>query len=146
MFCKIISNMIKPYIENKLPMWVKNLVASHLRVCPKCMEKYSKISRLLRIQEAAKQNEILKEDISSYIDFELPCSRVLSLNAKFYKDKKAKKEYEAMSNLSDTMKDTMSRTKEEFIFDISEDVIKKLIEEKDSNPSFPEKLHFPLNT
>jgi hypothetical protein len=138
--------MIKPYIENSLPIWVRNIIASHLRVCPKCMEKYSKILRLLRIQEINRQKELLREEISSYIDFELPCSRVLSLNAKIYKDSEAKREYEIFNTLSDVMKSTMKRAKEEFIFDISKDVMEKLKNEKEATSSFPEKLHFPLNT
>lgn len=103
--CKDINKLLLGYIRFELPKKEMSKVALHLRNCPLCMEKYTKIQR--RKKELQEKMLIIEKELrmqselSCYIDNEASEDIVFIVEGMLLSDKKYKNEiieYEKIRN------------------------------------------------
>lgn len=73
--CKIVGKLLTHYVEDTLEERCKNMISTHLRNCPPCMEKYSVVKKLFaeaeKKRKKIKAREAMYEKVSTYLDGEM---------------------------------------------------------------------------
>ena len=79
--CAIVNQLLTFFVEDNMDKRYRDMVSTHLRNCPMCMERYTVVKKLYneaeRKRKLIKKQEMMQEEISEYLD--LPVERVMEL-------------------------------------------------------------------
>ncbi len=128
--CTETDKLILPYINFELSKKNMSRVAIHLRNCPNCMEKYSKIQRRKK-ELKGKMYEIektlrMENEISSYIDNEAGDEIIFIVEGMILCDSEYKKELLENEKLRQYMQSAKEFIKNETKTTISSEIIAKI--------------------
>ncbi|MBR1776224.1 zf-HC2 domain-containing protein [bacterium] len=143
--CVQMDVLISFYIEGELTSELSKKVEDHLRQCPTCRAKYNILSSLFSDMKKefeedysdsendyattaypSREYKSFKNNLSAYIDNELPYDENIKIKKYTIKNKKARKELEENYNIRKLMNDSFSKTKSGMRQDFSRNVMKKL--------------------
>ena len=138
--CAQMDVLISFYIEGDLSKALKNKVEEHLKKCPACRAKFDIIESMLKDLKKSvnQQNEemfsrsstgqykIFKNNLSAYIDNELPAEENIKIKKYTINNKRARKDLEDTYNIRKLMNDSFNKTKEEVRQDFSKNVLRQL--------------------
>lgn len=148
--CAQMDVLISFYIEGDLSKTLKAKVEEHLKTCSVCRAKYDIIKTMLQdLKESLDENEpevvtsatnsqyrLFQNNLSAYIDNELPPEENIKIKKFTINNKKARKELENTYNIRKLMNDSFHKTKSEFRQDFSKNVMKQLDLNNEANLNF----------
>lgn len=148
--CTQMDVLISFYIEGDLSKALKEKVEEHLKNCPACRAKLEIISSLLKdLKETveSEQEEVLstttnsqyrlfQNNLSAYVDNELPQEENIKIKKFTINNKKARKELENTYSIRKLMNDSFQKTKSESRQDFSKNVMKQLDLSNEANLGF----------
>ncbi len=148
--CAQMDVLISFYIEGDLSKTLKAKVEEHLKKCSVCRAKYDIIKTMLQdLKESLDENEpevvtsatnsqyrLFQNNLSAYIDNELPPEENIKIKKFTINNKKARKELENTYNIRKLMNDSFHKTKSEFRQDFSKNVMKQLDLNNEANLNF----------
>ncbi len=148
--CAQMDVLISFYIEGDLSKALKQKVTEHLKQCPACRAKYDIIKSMLEdlksslgenkeeevLSSANTQYKIFQNNLSAYIDNELPAEENIKIKKFAINNKRARKELEDTCNIRKLMSESFNKTKSEARHDFSKNVIKQLNPNEEYNFSF----------
>ena len=148
--CAQMDVLISFYIEGDLSKALKSKVEEHLKTCSVCRAKYDIIKTMLQdLKESLNENEpevvtsamnsqyrLFQNNLSAYIDNELPPEENIKIKKFTINNKKARKELENTYNIRKLMNDSFHKTKSEFRQDFSKNVMKQLDLNNEANLNF----------
>ena len=138
--CAQMDVLISFYIEGDLSKALKNKVEEHLKKCPACRAKFDIIESMLKDLKKSvnQQNEemfsrsstgqykIFKNNLSAYIDNELPAEENIKIKKYTINNKRARKDLEDTYNIRKLMNDSFNKTKEEVRQNFTKNVLRQL--------------------
>ena len=138
--CTQMDVLISFYIEGDLSKALKEKVEEHLKECPACRAKLEIISSLLKDLKESVENEqeevlsttqnsqyrLFQNNLSAYVDNELPPEENIKIKKFTINNKKARKELENTYSIRKLMNDSFQKTKSESRQDFSKNVMKQL--------------------
>lgn len=148
--CAQMDVLISFYIEGDLSKTLKAKVEEHLKTCSVCRAKYDIIKTMLQdLKDSLDENEpevvtsatngqyrLFQNNLSAYIDNELPPEENIKIKKFTINNKKARKELENTYNIRKLMNDSFHKTKSEFRQDFSKNVMKQLDLNNEANLNF----------
>ena len=148
--CEQMDVLISFYIEGDLSKTLKAKVEEHLKTCSVCRAKYDIIKTMLQdLKDSLDENEpevvtsatnsqyrLFQNNLSAYIDNELPPEENIKIKKFTINNKKARKELENTYNIRKLMNDSFHKTKSEFRQDFSKNVMKQLDLNNEANLNF----------
>lgn len=140
--CAQMDVLISFYIEGDLSKTLKSKVEEHLKKCSACRAKYDIIKSMLsdlrnsfdeKEDQAltagtvtSQQYRVFQNNLSAYIDNELPAEENIKIKKFAISNKQARKELEDTYNIRKLMNDSFHKTKSEAKQDFSRNVMKQL--------------------
>lgn len=148
--CAQMDVLISFYIEGDLSKTLKAKVEEHLKTCSVCRAKYDIIKTMLQdLKDSLDENEpevvtsatnsqyrLFQNNLSAYIDNELPPEENIKIKKFTINNKKARKELENTYSIRKLMNDSFHKTKSEFRQDFSKNVMKQLDLNNEANLNF----------
>lgn len=148
--CIQMDVLISFYIEGDLSKALKEKVEEHLKNCPACRAKFEIISSLLKDLRESIENEqeevvqtgansqyrLFQNNLSAYVDNELPAEENIKIKKFTINNKRARKELENTYNIRKLMNDSFKKTKSESRHDFSRNVMKQLDMTNETNLGF----------
>ena len=138
--CTQMDVLISFYIERDLSKALKEKVDEHLKNCPTCRAKLEIISSLLKDLKESVENEqeeilsttqnsqyrLFQNNLSAYVDNELPPEENIKIKKFTINNKIARKELENTYSIRKLMNDSFQKTKSQSRQDFSKNVMKQL--------------------
>lgn len=138
--CTQMDVLISFYIEGDLSKVLKEKVEEHLKNCPTCRAKFEIINSLLKDLKESVENEqeealstiqnsqyrLFQNNLSAYVDNELPPEENIKIKKFTINNKIARKELENTYSIRKLMNDSFQKTKSESRQDFSKNVMKQL--------------------
>ena len=143
--CVQMDVLITFYIEGELTEQLKSKVEEHLNNCPTCRAKFNILSSIYEdLQDAlemdrknceneyatkvypSKQYRTFKNNLSAYIDNELPPEENIKIKKYTINNKKARKDLEDSYQIRKLMKESFKKSNSESKPDFSKKVMKQL--------------------
>lgn len=148
--CTQMDVLISFYIEGDLSKVLKGKVEEHLKNCPTCRAKFEIINSLLKDLKESVENEqeealstiqnsqyrLFQNNLSAYVDNELPPEENIKIKKFTINNKKARKELENTYSIRKLMNDSFQKTKSESRQDFSKNVMKQLDMSSEANLGF----------
>lgn len=147
--CAQMDVLLSFYIEGDLSKALKIKVEEHLKKCSACRAKYNIVKTMLEDLKASVdtkeeilsansncQYRIFQNNLSAYIDNELPTEESIKIKKFTINNKQARKELEDTYNIRRIMSDSFEKTKLDAKQDFSKNVIKQLSPNEEYNLSF----------
>ena len=149
--CAQMDVLISFYLEGDLSKTLKSKVEEHLKKCACCRAKYDiiktmvvdmqntfskKASEDMCVKNSCSQYRLLKENLSAYVDNELPSDENIKIRKFAINNKQARKELEDTYNIRKLMSDSFSKTIGNIKQDFSKKIIKQLDLEDEENLKF----------
>ncbi len=149
--CSQMDVLISFYIEGGLSKSLKAKVEEHLKKCACCRAKYDiiktmvvdmqntfskKASEDMCVKNSCSQYRLFKENLSAYVDNELPSDENIKIRKFAINNKQARKELEDTYNIRKLMSDSFSKTSGNIKQDFSKKIIKQLDLEDEENLKF----------
>lgn len=140
--CVQMDVLISFYIEGDLSEALREKVEEHMKKCPTCRAKYNILSSLFNDMNSvcskkeeenraemtypAKQYRMFKNNLSAYVDNELPSKDCIKMKKFTINNKKARQELEDTYNIRKLMSNSFKKTKSDLKHDYSKKVLKHL--------------------
>ncbi len=140
--CNQVITLLTFYIENKLNKSLSRQINEHLALCPRCMEKYKKLRKILenfseiksKISEEDEpdstyetaQYKRFKANLSAYIDNELSDSDNIKIKKIAISNPLARRDLENIYAFKQLLQTSFNRTKNELKQDYSRKTLEKL--------------------
>lgn len=135
--CDQVSALLNFYVEDKLSTKLSEYVRQHLENCPSCMEKYLQMKNMLNkfidIQNeelenpyATKQYEDFKANLSAYVDNELNNFESIKIKKIAISNPLARQDLENIYTFKKLIHSSFEKTKTEFKYDYSKNIICQL--------------------
>lgn len=135
--CDQVSALLNFYVEDKLSTKLSEYVRQHLENCPSCMEKYLQMKNMLNkfmdIQDeelenpyATKQYEDFKANLSAYVDNELNNFESIKIKKIAISNPLARQDLENIYTFKKLIHSSFEKTKTEFKYDYSKNIICQL--------------------
>lgn len=137
--CAQMDVLISFYIEGDLSKTLKAKVEEHLKNCTACRAKYDIIKTMLcDLRGSFDSNEAVfsktdnsryktfQDNLSAYVDNELPSEESIKIKKFTINNKKARKELEDTYSIRKLMNDSFKKTRSEARHDFSKNVIRQL--------------------
>ena len=142
--CAQMDILLSFYIDGELSDALKRRVEEHLKECPSCKAKFSIIRSLFsdfkklkntdkKTEEvystqphSSKQYQFFRNNLSAYIDNELPEEENVKIKKYSIINKKARKDLEDSYRISKLMRESFKKTNSEIKPDIMKNVFKNL--------------------
>ena len=138
--CAQMDVLISFYIEGDLSRALKVKVEEHLKQCPACRAKFDIIKTMLNDLRSSldekeeevfsassnSQYRVFQNNLSAYVDNELPPEENIKIKKYTINNKKARKELEDTYNIRKLMNDSFYKTRDEARQDFSRNVLKQL--------------------
>ena len=148
--CSQMDVLISFYIDGDLSNSLKKEVESHLKKCPSCRAKFDIIKSMLSDLKTcfdlddefeteqnvsninSKHYKLFKNDLSAYIDNELPNDENIKIKKFAISNNIARKDLEENYNLRRLMNDSFKKTKMDSRYDFSKNILKQLELDEDN--------------
>lgn len=138
--CSQMDVLISFYIEGDLSNTLKEKVEEHLKKCSSCRAKYDIIKSMLAdmresledkseeafVPNTSSQYRLFKNNLSAYMDNELPPEENIKIRKFAISNKKARKELEDSYNIRKLMNDSFSKTNSDVKQDFSKSIMRQL--------------------
>ena len=145
--CTQMDVLISFYIDNELSKTLKNQVEEHLKYCSTCRAKYDIIKSMLSDLKNSFNNEnetsfnnqnleqqsvtsqqyrLFKNNLSAYIDNELPSEENIKIKKFTINNPQARKELQDNYTIRKLMDDSFKKSKADVRHDFSRSVLKQL--------------------
>ena len=135
--CDQVSALLNFYVEDKLSTKLSEYVRQHLENCPSCMEKYLQMKNMLNkfmdIQNeelenpyATKQYEDFKANLSAYVNNELNNFESIKIKKIAISNPLARQDLENIYTFKKLIHSSFEKTKTEFKYDYSKNIICQL--------------------
>lgn len=145
--CTQMDVLISFYIDNELSKTLKNQVEEHLKCCSTCRAKYDIIKSMLSDLKNSFNNEnetsfnnqnleqqsvtsqqyrLFKNNLSAYIDNELPSEENIKIKKFTINNPQARKELQDNYTIRKLMDDSFKKSKADVRHDFSRSVLKQL--------------------
>lgn len=146
--CAQMDVLISFYIEGDLSPALKSQVEEHIKSCASCRAKYDIIKSMLsdlknsfdisdesssrdsyynyNTKITSQQYRLFKDNLSAYIDNELPNDENIKIKKFAINNQKARQELEDSYNIRKLMNDSFRKVKAEARHDFSKNVLKQL--------------------
>lgn len=151
--CLQMDVLISFYIEGDLSEGLKTKVEEHLRNCPTCRAKFNIINSLftdLKKEVGVKQTDevfstnshsthqyqFFKNNLSAYVDNELPKEEIVKMKKYTITNKKARRELEDTYHIRKLMQDSFKKTKSDTKPDFSKKIMKQINNEYQNELGF----------
>ena len=148
--CAQMDVLISFYLEGDLSRALKLKVEEHLKNCPACRAKFDIIKSMLndlrnsldeREEEvfsatSNSQYRVFQNNLSAYVDNELPQEENIKIKKFTINNKKARKDLEDTYNIRRLMNDSFHKTKEDARQDFSKNVLRQLNLKEEENFAF----------
>ena len=147
--CAQMDVLLSFYIEGDLSKGLKSKVEEHLKNCASCRAKYNIVKSMLEDLKATvddkeeiyspntnSQYRIFQNNLSAYIDNELPADESIKIKKYTINNRKARKELEDTYNIRRLMSESFNKTKLDARQDFSKNVIRQLNPEEEYSLSF----------
>ncbi len=147
--CAQMDVLLSFYIEGDLSKALKEKVDEHLKKCPACREKYEIIKTMIEdlktsVEEkeeiySSKSNSqyrIFQNNLSAYVDNELPANESIKMKKFTINNKQARKELEDTYNIRRLMSESFNKTKHDIKQDFARNVLKQLNPNEDYSFTF----------
>ncbi len=145
--CDQVSALLNFYVEDKLSTKLSEYVRQHLENCPSCMEKYLQMKNMLNkfmdIQNeehenpyATKQYEDFKANLSAYVDNELNNFESIKIKKIAISNPLARQDLENIYTFKKLIHSSFEKTKTEFKYDYSKNIICQLQNENPEEKKF----------
>lgn len=145
--CSQMDVLLSFYIEGDLSRLLKKKVEEHLKHCPACRAKYEIIKSMIDdLRESVDegktetafpthQYKYFRNNLSAYMDNELPAEENIKIKKYTINNKQARKELEDSYNIRRLMSESFKKTASETRQDFSKAVIRQLEPEQEYNLS-----------
>jgi len=145
--CVQMDVLISFYIEGDLSKALKSKVEEHLQKCPACRAKYDIIKTLLcdlkeslddknETVPAGSRYKLFKDNLSAYVDNELPADESIKIKKYTISSPEARKELEDTYNIRRLMNDSFQKTKGNARHDYSKKILRRLNPDDEYNLAF----------
>ena len=145
--CEQMEMLIAFYIEGGLSDNMKRSIEKHMSICPNCRAKYNFVKSLFSdMKEKASvkeentyvtaQHKSFRDNLSAYVDNELPQEENIKMKKYTICNKKARKELEEVYHIRKLMSDSFNKTKTSANKDFSKHVLRHLNFEPKDDLSF----------
>lgn len=147
--CAQMDVLLSFYIEGGLSKGLTSQVEEHLKNCASCRAKYNIVKSMLEDLKSTvddkeeiyssntnSQYRIFQNNLSAYIDNELPADESIKIKKYTINNKKARKELEDTYNIRRLMSQSFNKTKLDARQDFSKNVIRQLNPEEEYSLSF----------
>jgi len=140
--CLQMDVLISFYIDGDLSESLKTKVEEHMKECPTCRAKFNIINSLfadLKSNKDKKEDEVysttshssrqyqfFKNNLSAYVDNELPEEESVKMKKYTITNKKARKDLEDAYNIRKLMRDSFKKSKDEAKSDFAKPVLKQI--------------------
>ena len=158
--CTQVSALLSFYLDDKLSVQLKQFVEAHLESCPDCKAKFEALKGMLSslkevhakidsIQNSESSsednlNELLKINLSAYIDNELSDADNLKVKKNIISNVKVREELEKLYSLKKILHNSFEKAKNECKDDYSQLIFRRIDmhEEVYGNDSFTKVVAF----
>ncbi len=147
--CAQMDVLLSFYIEGGLSKTLKTKVEEHLKKCSTCRAKYNIIKTMLDDLKSSvdtqeeilsthsnSQYRIFQNNLSAYVDNELPAEESIKIKKFTISNKQARKELEDTYNIRRLMNDSFNKTQSDAKQDFAKCVVKQLSPSEDYNLTF----------
>lgn len=147
--CLQMDVLISFYIDGDLSDSLKTKVEKHLKECSICRAKYNIVSSLFADFKKEKKEEVystnthptkqyqfFKNNLSAYVDNELPEEENVKMKKYTITNKKARKDLEETYRIRKLMRDSFRKTKNESKPDFSKNILKQIDSEYKNELNF----------
>lgn len=147
--CAQMDVLLSFYIEGDLSKALKIKVEEHLKKCPACREKYEIIKTMIQdlktsVEEkeeiysngGGSQYRIFQNNLSAYVDNELPSEESIKMKKYTINNKQARKELEDTYNIRRLMSESFRKTKLDAKQDFARNVLRQLNPNEDYSFNF----------
>ena len=140
--CVQMDVLLSFYMDGELTDNMKSKVEEHLRNCNTCRAKFNILNSLYKdLQDTleddnkeeystniypSRQYRTFKNNLSAYVDNELPQDENIKIKKYTINNKKARKELEDAIHIRKLMKDSFKKTKNESKPDFSKNILKQM--------------------
>ena len=128
--CEEISRLIFSYVDDKLDMKLRNSIATHLRNCPPCMEKYRIIKTLFHTIKTKKikcEKKFRKYRVlCSYCDNELSLKAKEKVENALNKSKELTKSVHKIQTLKEMITHSWNMRFDNFELNLEKKIIERL--------------------
>ncbi len=137
--CAQMDVLLSFYVEGDLSKALKLKVEEHLKNCPSCREKYEIIKTMIQdlktsVEEkeeiySSKSNSqyrIFQNNLSAYVDNELPADESIKIKKYTINNKQARKELQDTYNIRRLMSESFNKTKLDAKHDFARNILKQL--------------------
>ena len=149
--CNQVSALISFYIKGKLNPKLKEYVDLHLEKCPACRKKIDDLNKILnkfnnnttepeQPQEEETLNYEFRNRLSAYVDNELESHENIIMKKMTISNPTARKELESMYKFQKAMGSAYNKTKNDFKYDYSKDILHKLQDGREYTTTYFYKL------
>lgn len=149
--CNQVSALISFYIRGKLNPKLKEYVDLHLAKCPICRKKIDDLNKILnKFQNNTSEIEQPQEEetlsyefrnrLSAYVDNELNSRENIMMKKMTISNPCARKELESMYKFQKAMGNAYNKTKNDFKYDYSKEILHKLQDGKEYTTTYFYKL------
>jgi len=147
--CNQVSALISFYIKGKLNQKLKEYVDFHLEKCPVCRKKINDLQNILhkfskQIPDVKNHEDVISIDfrnrLSAYVDNELNLRENIRMKKLTVSNPNARKELESMYRFQKAMGAAYNKTKNDFKYDYSKNIMHKLQDGKDYTTTYFYKL------
>ena len=149
--CNQVSALISFYIKGKLNPKLKEYVDLHLAKCPACRKKIDDLNKILNKfnnnttePEQPQEEETLSYEfrnrLSAYVDNELESHENIIMKKMTISNPTARKELESMYKFQKAMGSAYNKTKNDFKYDYSKDILHKLQDGREYTTTYFYKL------
>ncbi len=147
--CSQMDVLLSFYIKGDLSNALKKQVEEHLDNCSTCRAKYNIIKDMLNdIKKEVEEDDVLcpvnnksqyrifQNNLSAYVDNELPADETIKIKKYTINNKKARKDLEDTYSIRRLMSESFNKSKIEAKKDFTKNVIKQLTPQEEYNLSF----------
>lgn len=149
--CNQVSALISFYIKGKLNPKLKEYVDLHLAKCPACRKKIDDLNKILNKfnnnttePEQPQEEETLSYEfrnrLSAYVDNELESHENIIMKKMTISNPSVRKELETMYKFQKAMGSAYNKTKNDFKYDYSKDILHKLQDGREYTTTYFYKL------
>ena len=130
--CSQVGALLTFYIENRLNEQLRKYVEYHLSICPSCMEKYKKLTKLVSNYNEVKkiyytqQYQEFRENLSAYIDNELDTEENLRIKKIAISNPLARRDLEDIYTFKKLLHSSFDKTKNDVHQDFSRQILSKV--------------------
>ncbi len=128
--CNIVNKLLTFFVEDNMDKKCKDMISTHLRNCPLCMEKYTVVKKLYneaeRKRKLIKKQETMQEEISEYLDGEMSEKDIVHFEQKLSKEPQYEQTLIETMKLKRILNNSFYKVKYNLNMDITSGAIEKL--------------------